>query len=107
MSRGTPNPDWTSLAEGLEAFSRRLDADYAERVAQHRQENARVPDSLMSSARRPTASVIPIGPSRTCRWVTTDGKPWGFCGEPSRLGYSYCTEHARRVWRIREDTDAA
>lgn len=30
-----------------------------------------------------------------CRWVTSDGAPWLFCGEPQLAGQSYCLGHCR------------
>jgi hypothetical protein len=53
----------------------------------------------------PAWQSAPIARSRTCQWPISKDRPWRMCGEPSRLGYSFCLEHARQAFvRMCEDT---
>lgn len=45
--------------------------------------------------RAPEPVVVP-SPYKTCQWITSDRKPWLFCGDATdRAHGTYCTKHAK------------
>lgn len=45
--------------------------------------------------RTPDRAVVP-SPYKTCQWITSDRRPWLFCGDATDPGHgTYCTRHAR------------
>lgn len=39
-------------------------------------------------------------PFLTCQWITTDNRPWLFCGATTTDGSAYCSEHDARCYVI-------
>jgi hypothetical protein len=95
-----------ALGESIPALTERLNAEHRLWLRQLR---------AASGARTGTAppsrapwQPTPIAPARSCQWPVSSDRPWRMCGEPSRLGYSFCLEHARQAFvRMCEEDDAA
>lgn len=51
---------------------------------------------------------VPVGKVQPCCWVTSSGRPWLYCDEPSIPGKVYCQSHqdVAYVGRTRQATGA-
>lgn len=48
------------------------------------------------SPRAPASNPLPS--CTACQWLSMDGPPWVFCGEPTMPGRPYCEMHVRRAY---------
>lgn len=58
------------------------------------------PSPIGHNGPHPPARLPPLPlESGTCRWVTSEGRPWTFCGAPvAKPGTAWCSIHAAIVY---------
>lgn len=95
-----------AMGESVDALAARLDREHLRWLRQLRADTGARTGKAPPS--RGTWQPAPIAPARSCQWPVSPDRPWVMCGQPSRLGYSFCLEHARRAFLcVSEDADAA